>query len=101
MVTAPLDIVFVIDGPPTIDKHEFEMAIKSIISIINSFPVTPLGVHIGVVVEQPSKKTVIELGRYQEKSHIDAAVREIISATSGSYLKGNIITKGKATRWNI
>jgi hypothetical protein len=77
-------MVFVIDGPPTITSDELKMAIKFIISIINSFPVTPWGAHIGVVVEQPSNKIVIDLGRYKEKSHIDAAVREIISSTSDS-----------------
>jgi hypothetical protein len=79
---APLDMVFVIDGPPTITDEEFTMAIKFIITIINAFPVSPLGVHIGVVVEKPSGTIVVELARYKEKSHVDAAVREIISALS-------------------
>ena len=56
------------------------MAIKFIIGITNSFPVTPWGVHVGVVVQLPSNKIVVELGSYKEKAHIDAAVRQIILA---------------------
>ena len=74
--------MFVIDGPPTITDDEFKMAIKFIISIINAFPVSPRGVHIGVVVEQPSNRIMVELARYKEKSNVDAAVREIISSLS-------------------
>lgn len=60
------------------------MAIKFIGSIIDAFPVSPLGVHIGVVVELPANTIVIELGQYKEKPNVDAAVREIISAASDS-----------------
>ncbi len=77
-----MDIVFVIDGPPSITDEEFEKKIRFIINIINSFPVSPLGVHTGVVVQQPSNRFVIDLGRYKEKPHVDSAVREIISSLS-------------------
>ena len=53
------------------------MAIKFIINVINAFPVTPLGVHVGAIVQQPSGSVEIGLGQYKEKPNVDAALRQI------------------------
>lgn len=71
-------MVFVIDGSTSVGFDDFKISIKFIISIIDAFPVTPWGVHIGVIVVQPTNQIVIELGRYKEKANVDASIRQVI-----------------------
>ena len=89
-----MDIVFVIDGSTSVGFDDFKISIKFIISIIDYFPVTPWGVHIGVVVVQPSGQVVIDLGKYKEKAYVDAAIRQIIYP-NGDNSVGAALTQAK------
>lgn len=86
--------MFVIDGSTSVGFDDFKISIKFIISIVDAFPVTPWGVQIGVVVVQPSAQVVIELGRYKEKSHVNAAIRQIIYP-NGDNSVGAALTQAK------
>jgi hypothetical protein len=87
-------MVFVIDGSTSVGFDDFKISIKFIISIIDAFPVTPWGVHIGVVVVQPSNQIVIELGQYKEKAHVDAGIRQI-TYPNGDNSVGGALTQAK------
>ena len=87
-------MVFVIDGSTSVGFDDFKISIKFIISIIDLFPVTPWGVQIGIVVVQPSNQVVVELGRYKEKAHVEAAIRQIIYP-NGDNSVGAALTQAK------
>ena len=72
-----MDLVFIIDGSTSVGLDDFKLSLNFIISIVNQFPVTPLGVHVGVIVVQPSNQVVIELGLYKEKFTVNGAIRQI------------------------
>ena len=70
-------MVFVIDGSTSVGLDDFRLSLNFIISIVNAFPLSPLGVHVGIVVVQPTKQVVVELGLYKEKPSVNAAIRQI------------------------
>ena len=87
-------MVFVIDGSTSVGFDDFKISVKFIISVIDAFPVTPWGVHIGVVVVQPAYQIIIDLGQYKEKAYIDAAIRQIIYP-NGDNSVGAALTQAK------
>lgn len=87
-------MVFVIDGSTSVGFDDFAISIKFIISIIDSFPVTPWSFQIGVIVVQPSDQIVIELGQYKEKAHVDAGIRQIFYP-NGDNSVGAALTQAK------
>lgn len=72
-----MDLVFVIDGSTSVGLDDFKLSLNFIISIVNEFPVSPLGVQVGVIVVQLTNQVVIELGLYKEKFTVNGAIRQI------------------------
>ena len=87
-------MVFVIDGSTSVGLDDFKISIKFIISIIDSFPVTPWSFQIGVIVVQPSDQIVIDLGQYKEKAHVGGGIRQIFYP-NGDNSVGAALTRAK------
>ncbi len=87
-------MVFVIDGSTSVGFDDFKISVKFITSVIDAFPVTPWGVHIGAVVVQPAYQIVIDLGQYKEKAYVDAAIRQILYP-NGDNSVGAALTQAK------
>ena len=93
---AAVDLGFIIDGSDTMGEENFKRALHFARDIVNAFPVSLDGVHIGLVVVSKEAELVFRFNLYTSKSIVGAVMLQT-PYPGGSSATGAAISKAKTT----
>ena len=91
---AAVDLGFIIDGSDSMGEANFKRALRFSRDIVNAFPVSLDGVHIGLVVVSNEAILVFRFDLYTSKSVVDAVILQT-PFRGGTSATGAAISKAK------
>ena len=93
---AAIDLGFIIDGSDTMGEGNFKRALHFARDIVNAFPVSLEGVHVGLVVVSNEAMLIFRFSLYNSKSVVGAVMLQT-PYRGGSSATGAAISKAKTT----
>jgi hypothetical protein len=93
---AAVDLGFIIDDSDTMGHANFKRALHFARDIVNAFPVSVEGVHIGLVVVSNEAMLYFRFNLYTSKSIVGAVIMQA-PYRGGTSATGAAITKAKTT----
>ena len=91
---AAVDIIFVIDGSDAMGKQNFITVLDFVLDIVNAFPISVEGVHVGLVIITDKAVMSFQLNLYTDKSTLNSVIRQTYYP-GGKTDTGDAIAKAK------